>query len=171
MKTLILKMIVFLWILNLLTNFINFSFSRNRLNTFPWWYATDIMPFHFVWGIYLYSLMKSEASSALFTFSAFSFNSPVSIVSLFTRIYQLLIYLFFVESLLLLNVFRTFTSLKTKNNQYTINLKHPLQTKMQLRWAQNASFSTRLRVVKVLYHEHFCKTLFQIKLISKNKKS
>ena len=44
------------------------------------------------------------------------------------RIYQLLLYFFLVESLRLLDVFRNF-QLKTKTNQYTINLKHPLQTK------------------------------------------
>ena len=49
------------------------------------------------------------------------------------RIYQLLSHFFFVESLRLLDVFKTFSPLKTKNNQYTINLKHPLQIKMQLR--------------------------------------
>ena len=58
------------------------------------------------------------------------------------RIYQLLFHFFFVESLRLLDVFKTFSPLKTKNNQYTINLKHPLQIKMQLRSAQSASFST-----------------------------
>ena len=82
------------------------------------------------------------------------------------RIYQLLFYFFFVESLRLLYVFRTFPPLKTKNNQYTINLKHPLTTKMQLRWAQNASFSTQLRVKKVLYYK-LLQTVFQINLISK----
>ena len=82
------------------------------------------------------------------------------------RIYQLLFHFFFVESLRLLDVFKTFSPLKTKNNQYTINLKHPLQIKMQLRSAQSASFSTWLRVVKVLYRKHFCKPVFQMNLIS-----
>ena len=47
------------------------------------------------------------------------------------KIYQLLFYFFFfVESPRLLKVFRAF-QLKTKNNRYTINLKHLLQTKMR----------------------------------------
>ena len=83
------------------------------------------------------------------------------------KIYQLLFYFFFfVESPRLLKVFRAF-QLKTKNNRYTINLKHLLQTKMRPCWAQNTSFSTWLRVIKILYHKHFCKTVFQINRISK----
>ena len=81
------------------------------------------------------------------------------------RIYQLLFYFFFVESLCLLDVYRAF-QLKTKNNQCTINLKHPLQV-TRLCWAQSTSFSMRLKVIKILYHKHFCKTVFQINLISK----
>ena len=80
------------------------------------------------------------------------------------RIYQLLFY-FFVESLCLLDVYRAF-QLKTKNNQCTINLKHPLQV-TRLCWAQSTSFSMRLKVIKILYQKHFCKTAFQINLISK----
>ena len=86
------------------------------------------------------------------------------------RIYQLLFHFFFVESLRLLDVFKTFSPLKTKNNQYTINLKHPLQIKMQLSWAQSAPFSTWLRVVKVIRRRHFRKTVFQINLSKKNLK-
>ena len=48
------------------------------------------------------------------------------------RNYQLLFHFFFVKSLRLLDVFKTFPPLNIKNNQYTINLKHPLQTKIQL---------------------------------------
>ena len=77
------------------------------------------------------------------------------------EIKQLLLYFFFVEPLCLPGVFRTSPQLKTKTNQYTINLKYPLKTKMQLRWAQSASFSTWLRVVKVLYHKHFWKLFFR----------
>ena len=95
----------------------------------------------------------------------FSFNCVV----VHERIYRLLFHFFFVKSLRLLDVFKTFPPLNTKNNQYTINLKHPLQTKIQLYWTWNASFSRRLKFVKVLYHKRFCKTVFQINLISKKK--
>ena len=57
-----------------------------------------------------------------------------SCVLVHKRIYQLLLCFFLVESLRLLDVFRTF-QLKTKNKQYTINLKHPLQTKTRFCWA------------------------------------
>ena len=56
----------------------------------------------------------------------FCFNCAV----IYVRIYQLLLY-FFVESLRLLDFFRTFTQLKTKNNQYTTNLNYYLQAKSQ----------------------------------------
>ena len=82
---------------------------------------------------------------------------------------QILTDFIFVKKLCHLAVFRVSPQLETKNNRYTINLKHPLQTKMWLCWAQNTSFSTWLRVVKVLRHQHFRKTVFQINLISKNK--
>ena len=144
-------------------NVINFSFSRNRLNTFPWCNSTVIIPFLFVRRISSYSLMTL---GFIHFFGSFVQLFCFSCVAVRERIYQLLLYFFLVESLRLLQVFRTF-QLKTKDNQYTINLKHPLQAKTRLCWEQNTSFSTWLRVVKVLYHEHFCKTVFQIILISK----
>ena len=57
-------------------------------------------------------------------------------------LYQLLFYFVFVKTFHLFVGFRVSPPLKTKNNHYTIYLKHPLQTKMQLRWAQNVFFST-----------------------------
>ena len=173
LKTLILKTMVFLWIPNLLTNVVNLFFSRKRLNTFPWWYAIVIIPFLFVWRISSYSLMISAASSGFCTFSAFSFSSTVSIVSLLTGNLSaaVLLLLHWVASSS--SHFQSLST-KNKNNQYTINLKHLLQTKTRLCWAQNTSFSTWLRVIKVLlpqasYHKHFFKTIFQINLISKKK--
>ena len=85
LKIFILSIIVFLCTPNLLTNLRNFSFSQNQLNIFPWWYATDIMPFLFVRRISSYSCMISAASSGFSTFSAFWFSSSVSIVWLLTR--------------------------------------------------------------------------------------
>ena len=82
LKIFISNIMVFLCSLNSLTNFINFSFSRNRLNTFPWWYAADTMPFLFVRIIFFYSFMMAEASSGFSTLSGFSFSSSVSITSL-----------------------------------------------------------------------------------------
>ena len=58
----------------------------------------------------------------------FCFNCVVA----HERNYQLLFHFFFVNSLRLLDVFKTFPPLSIKNNQYTRNLKHPLQTKIQL---------------------------------------
>ena len=97
-----------------------------------------------------------------FFFQVFCFTYVV----VHERIYQQLLYFFLVEPLRLLDVFRTF-QLKTKSNQYNINVNYSLQTKTRLCWAQNMSFSTWLRVVKVLYHKHFWKTVFRINLISK----
>ena len=82
LKMFILNIVVFLCSLNSLTNLINFSFSQNWLNTFPWWYATDIMPFLFVRRIFSYCFMISASSSGFSTFSAFSFSSSVSTTSL-----------------------------------------------------------------------------------------
>ena len=62
LKTLILKNIVFFLMPNLLINVINFSLSQNRLNIFPWWYATVIITFLFVRRISSYSLMILAAS-------------------------------------------------------------------------------------------------------------
>ena len=45
---------------------------------------------------------------------------------------QLLFDFIFVKTLCLFVGFRVSPQLKTKNNHYTINLKHPLQTKMRL---------------------------------------
>ena len=129
----------------------------NRYNTFP--FRTNISS---------YSLMILAASPYLSTFLALSFSSSVSIVSL---LMSESISSCSTSSLLSCLIFLiSFSPLKTKNNQYTINLKHPLQTKMQLCWAQNTSILISLKVVKVLYHKHFFKTVFQIKLISKKKK-
>ena len=83
------------------------------------------------------------------------------------RLYQLLFDLILVKMLCLLAVLRVSPQLNIKNNRYTKNLKHSLQTKMRLRWAQNTPFSIRLRDVKVLRQRHFRKTVFQIKLMSK----
>ena len=55
----------------------------------------------------------------------FCFNRVIVI----EEIYQLLFYIFFFKTLYLPAVFRVFPHLKTKNKRYTINLKHPLQTK------------------------------------------
>ena len=85
LKTLILNIIVFLWIFCLLTIFINFSFSRNWLNTFTWWSPAVIIPFLFVRRISSYSFITSATSSGFSIFSAFSFSAYVSVVSLFTR--------------------------------------------------------------------------------------
>ena len=82
LKIFISNIMVFLCSLNSLTNFINFSFSRNRLNIFPWWYAADTIPFLFVRIIFFYSFMMAEASSGFSTLSGFSFSSSVSITSL-----------------------------------------------------------------------------------------
>ena len=155
------NIIVFLWTPDLLTNF---SFSRKRLNTFPWWYATDMMPFLFVRRISSYCFIMFAASSGFSTFSASSFKSSISMTLLWT---QMLFDFIFVKRLCLLAVFRVSPLLKRKNNRYTKNIKHSLQTKMQLRWTQNTSFSRWLRVVKVLRHRQFRKTVFQIYLISK----
>ena len=84
LKTLILIIRVFRWNVKFAANLTNFSFSRNRLNTFPWWYATVMMPFLFVPRISSYSLKIVVASSSLSTFLALLFSSSVSIVPLFT---------------------------------------------------------------------------------------
>ena len=112
---------VFLCTLNLLTNFINFSLFFRKL-------FVDITLL--IWCFFLvriissYCFMTSAASSAFSTLSAFSFSSSVLII--------LWLQLFFIEPPCLLGVFRTSPQLQTKNNRYTINLKHPLQTKIPM---------------------------------------
>ena len=121
---------MFLCILCSLTYFVNFSFCRNGLNTFPWWCATDIMRFLFVRRISSYFFMISAASSGFSTSSAFSFNSPASILSLITRESISYFFYFFRNYFFcLLGVFRTSPQLQTKYNYYTVNVKYPLQTK------------------------------------------
>ena len=126
-----------------------------------------MMPFLFVWRISLYCFIMFAASSGFSTFSAGSFKSSIS-----TELLMVMdsVSCFLISSLLRRFVFWLFSvsqKLKIKNNCYNINLKHPLQTKMQLHWAQRMFFSIWLRVVKVLRCQHFRKTFCQINLISK----
>ena len=85
LKTLILNIIVPLCTPKSTTNLTNFLFSRNRLKTIPWWYATDIMPFLFVLRISSYFLIRSAVSSGLSNIPACSLSSSVSKMLLLTR--------------------------------------------------------------------------------------
>ena len=107
LKMFILNIIVFLCTLKLATNLTNFSFLRKWLNTFPWWYGLDIIPF-FERMRSSYSFMMVAASSGFSTLSAFSFNSSISLVSLLTReSISCFFYFFFTKSFCLLGVLRT----------------------------------------------------------------
>ena len=130
--------------LQLSTISINFSFSLKRLKTCPWWNATAMMPFLFVRRISPYSFMTSAVSLGFSTLSGRLLSSSISTAGVVDcyRHYQLLFDFIFVKMLCLLAVFRFSPHLKTKNDCYTINLKHLLQTKMWLCRAQNAFSST-----------------------------
>ena len=108
--------------------------------------------FRFGRRICSYCFIISAVSSGFFTSSATSISSSIS-----------------TAFLIVANCFliRVSSQVKIKNNHYSKNLKHSLQTKMRLLWAQNMFFSTWLRVVKVLCHRHFGQTVFPIKLMSK----
>ena len=85
------------------------------------------------------------------------------------RIYQLLFYFFFVESLRLLNVFRTFPELKAKNNNYTTNLKHPLQTKNATPLSTKRVLLDMIKGCKSTIPQAFLQNCFSdFNLISKN---
>ena len=112
------------------TSLTNFSFSQSWVNTFPWWCATDIIPFLFTQIISSYLLIRCTTSSRSSIFSACPLSSFVSTMSLLTReLIRCFFYFLLVEPLHLLNVLKTFPQLKAKNSYYTINIKHPLQTK------------------------------------------
>ena len=113
-KIFVLNIIVFLCILCSLSYFVNFSFCRNGLNTFPWCCATDIMRFLFVRRISSYFFMISAASSGFSTLSAFSFNSPASILSLITR--ESISYFFISSVTIFLSSWR-FQNLSTATNK------------------------------------------------------
>ena len=132
---------VLLCISNFSTICINFSFSLKRFKTFPWLNAIDMMAFLFVRRICSCSFIISAA----FWVSLLSqLDRLVLLVRRCVDCYgvsQLLFDFIFVKTLCLLAVFRVSPQLKTKNNRYIINLKYPLQTKIQLCWTQNAFFS------------------------------
>ena len=85
LKTLILNIIFPLSTPKLATNLTNFSFSRNRLNTLPWWQATYIIPFVFVLRISSYFLIRSAAFSGLSTIPACLLSYSISTISLLIR--------------------------------------------------------------------------------------
>ena len=124
----------------------------------------------FVRIISLYSFMMTKASSGFCTFSGFSFSSSASITSfivmepiscfLISSLVNRLVFLVFLEPL---------HSYKQKITAIPQIENILYKQKMGLRWVQNTSFPTWWRVAKVLYHKYFCKTVFQINLISKKK--
>ena len=115
LKTLILNMIVLLWIFNLLAICINFSFSWNLFKIFPWWYATDIMPF-FVRRISSYCLIISAASSGFCTFSAslFRLSTSIALLMIMDSINCFLISSMLRRSFVFSTVFRVSPHLKQK---------------------------------------------------------
>ena len=125
-----------------MTSLINFSLSLNRLNTFPWWCAGLVLLFR----LYHFWLWNQ---STVFWFL------PCWVV--FSSCRNLVVVI--------------------KKPHYATNLKHSLQTKNAIHNVilrlnaillyYNASFSIWLKVVKVLHHHYFCKTVFKINLISK----
>ena len=78
LKTLILNTMVLLWIFNFSAICKNFSFSLKRLKTYPWWNATDMMPFLLMRRICSYSFIISATSSVFSTLSARLFSSSTS---------------------------------------------------------------------------------------------
>ena len=81
LKTLILKIMVFLWIAYSSSSLVNFSFSLNFLKTCRWWYSTFIIPLFFILIISSYRLIISAAFSGSYVSSAFSFRSSNSTIS------------------------------------------------------------------------------------------
>ena len=123
LKTLILNTMVLLWIFNfpklflLLEVFKNLPLmKRNQYNALPFYAKNLLVLFYYIGSIFgfLYPL------SSLFQF--FYFNGVVCRYGF----NQLLFDFIFVKTLCLLAVFRVSPQLKTKNNRYIINLKHPL---------------------------------------------
>ena len=106
----------------------NFSFSLKRLNTFPWWFAMDIIFFFFCANDILILLYDSSSIPGFLYFLSF-------LVQLFCFDYiindygiDLLFFNFLIPKPCLLSVFEHFCSCK-KNNRYTWIPKHSLQTK------------------------------------------
>ena len=123
LKTLILKIIAFLWITNSATISVNFFFSLNFLKTCPWWYATFIIPFFFVLMISSYRLTISAAlsgfkSSLSKTLSIIIESSNFVLISSFDkRAFLLSAEPFYKQKI---NTLRP--NLKTKKYLYCINL-------------------------------------------------
>ena len=128
------------------------------------------MPLLFVRRISSYCLIMSAASLGFFCFIGFlvlffCFNRVI----VNEEIYQLLFYIFFFKTLCLLAVFRVFPHLKTKNKRYTINLKHPLQTKNATPLRTKCVLLYTIKGCKSTLSQKFLKNCFQINLISKKK--
>ena len=125
-----LNIIVVLCTLNSVTSLMNFSFSLNFLNTFPWWYAMHTIFFFFVRIISSYYFITLVASLDFPILLAFLFNSSVSILSSLIKesiscclIWSLL------NLLIFLALSELFFNYKQKNNDETANLNHPVQRK------------------------------------------
>ena len=104
--------------------FKNFALMKcNRYNALPSCRKNLLILFYYIDSIFgfFYSL------SSLVYF--FYFDDVVYRYGL----YQLLFDFIFVKTLCLFAIFRVSLQLKTKKPHYTINPKHPLQTKMRLR--------------------------------------
>ena len=124
LKTLISKIMVLLWILNSLTMLANFSFCLYFSKTFPWWYATFIIPFFFVLIISSYCLIISAVFQDLVFFRLLYLNRQILDFHLWSSI-LIIAFLF----LLLIDVFsfyylpRLSTSINKKKIAIVPNLK------------------------------------------------
>ena len=78
LKISILNIIALLCTLNILTSLMNFSLSLNRLKTFPWWYAMDMILFFFVRIMSAYCFITAAVSQVSLLLSAFWFDSSIS---------------------------------------------------------------------------------------------
>ena len=108
------------------------------------------MFFFYVRIISWYCFIMTAASSSAFALSAFSSNSPVSIISLLIMESINCFLIFFLLSLLVFFVvLEPFCCYKQKSNHYNTNLKHPLQTK-------NAMCSLILRWILILKRVLLC---------------
>ena len=120
---------VVLWVPNSLTSVSNFSFSLNLLKTFPWWYATFMIPLFFALIISSYRLIISAVFSGSCIFSASLFKSSNS-TTLSMIIESNNCFFIYYRCFAFLLSAKPFHIYKQKNNRYSTNLKQKCLSKL-----------------------------------------
>ena len=113
---------VVLWVPNSLTSVSNFSFSLNLLKTFPWWYATFMIPLFFALIISSYRLIISAVFSGSCIFSASLFKSSNS-TTLSMIIESNNCFFIYYRCFAFLLSAKPFHIYKQKNNRYSTKYK------------------------------------------------